>query len=165
MKAKKIILDIFTSFIILLSLFILTIGLLPKVTSYDAYYVTSDSMKPTIKKGDLIFTKEVKFEEVEVGDVLTFTKEGSEKWFSHRVVKIDEIGKSFKTKGDNNEVEDPIYTSYDAVVGRVDKKFPLVGFVPMFLATVWGKGLLVIVYVLYISFEIENVASKKRKKG
>lgn len=168
MKAKKIkktISDIFTTVIILLSMVLLTVGLLPKITSYDGYYVTSVSMEPAIKKGDLIFVKEVAFEEVEVGDVLTFTREGSEKWFSHRVVKIDNVEKSFKTKGDNNTVEDPIYTSYDEVVGRVEKKFPIIGYVPMLLEKAWGKAILVIIYVLYIAFEIENVASKKRKKG
>ncbi len=161
MKAKKIILDIFTSFIILLSLFLLTIGLLPKFTSYDAYYVISDSMTPAIKKGDLVFTKEVEFEEVEVDDVLTFTKDGSGRWFSHRVVKINEAGKSFRTKGDNNNAEDPGYTSFENVVGRVEKKMPLVGFVPMALSTVWGKIILVVIYAVYIAFEIENVRHKK----
>jgi len=161
MKAKKIITDIFTSFIILLSLLVLTIGLLPKFTSYDAYYVISDSMKPAIKKGDLVFTKEVKFEEVEVDDVLTFTKDGSERWFSHRVVKIKETEKSFRTKGDNNNAEDPGYTSFDNVVGRAEKKLPLVGFIPMALSTVWGKVILVIIYAVYIAVEIENFRHKK----
>lgn len=165
MKAKKTISNIFTTVIILLSLVLLTIGLLPKVTSYDGYYVTSDSMYPAIRKGDLVFTKEVAFEDVEVGDVLTFTREGSEKWFSHRVVRIKESEKSFRTKGDNNNVEDPGYTPYDAVVGRVEKKMPLIGFLPMMLATTWGKVVLVLVYVLYIAVEVENAASKKRKKG
>ncbi|MBQ7956467.1 MAG: signal peptidase I [Clostridia bacterium] len=165
MKAKKTISNILTTVIILLSLVLLTIGLLPKVTSYDGYYVTSDSMYPAIKKGDLVFTKEVAFEDIEVGDVLTFTREGSEKWFSHRVVRIKESEKSFRTKGDNNNVEDPGYTPYDAVVGRVEKKMPLIGFLPMMLATTWGKVVLASVYVLYIAVEVENAASKKRKKG
>lgn len=161
MKAKKRILDIFTSLIILLSLFVLTIGLLPKLTSYDAYYVISDSMYPAIKKGDLVFTKEVKFEEIEVDDVLTFTKDGSGRWFSHRVVKINEAKQSFRTKGDNNNVEDPGYTSFDNVVGRVEKKFPLVGFLPMALSTTWGKIILVVIYAVYIAVEIENFRHKK----
>ena len=164
-KIKKIISDVFTTIIILVSFVILTVGMLPKITSYDGYYVTSDSMSPAINKGDIVFVKEVAFEEIEVSDVLTFKREGSEKWFSHRVVKIDKAEKSFKTKGDNNTVEDPIYTSYDEVVGRVEKKFPLIGYVPMFLAKAWGKAILVIIYILYIAFEIEYVASKKRKKG
>lgn len=115
--------------------------------------------------GDLVFTKEVQFEDVEVEDVLTFTKQGSEKWFSHRVVEINTVEKAFRTKGDHNNVIDPGYTSFDAVVGRVEKKIPLVGFLPLALSATWGKVVLVAIYVLYIAVEVENAASKKRKKG
>lgn len=165
MKAKKTASKILTVFIILLSLFSITVSLAPKLSGYNGYYVISDSMSPAINKGDLVFTKEVDFEDIEVGDVLTFTREGSEKWFSHRVVKIKDSEKSFRTKGDNNNVEDPGYTSYDAVVGRVEKKIPLIGFLPMMLATTWGKVVIALVYVLYIAVEVEIAASKKRKKG
>ncbi len=163
-KIKKIASNIFTTFIILLSLVLITIGLLPHVTEYEGYYVISDSMSPAIKKGDLVFTKEVSFEEIEEGDVLTFTREGSEKWFSHRVVKINNVEKSFRTKGDHNDVEDPGYTSYDAVVGRVEKKIPVVGYFSFMLSTLWGKIILAIVYVLYIAFEIDNATLKKSRK-
>lgn len=165
MKAKQIISKIFTTFIILLSVVLITIGLIPKFTDYEGYYVSSDSMSPAMNVGDLVFTKEVQFEDVEVEDVLTFTKQGSEKWFSHRVVEINTVEKAFRTKGDHNNVIDPGYTSFDAVVGRVEKKIPLVGFLPLALSATWGKVVLVAIYVLYIAVEVENAASKKRKKG
>lgn len=165
MKAKQIISNIFTILIICISVVLITVGLIPKLTSYDGYYVSSDSMSPAINKGDLVFTKEVTFEDVEVGDVLTFTKEGSEKWFSHRVVEINTQEKSFRTKGDHNNVQDPGFTSFDAVVGRVEKKIPLVGFIPLAISTTAGKIVLAVIYVFYIAVEVENAASKKRKKG
>ncbi len=165
MKAKQIISNIFTTFIILLSVVLITIGLIPKFTDYEGYYVSSDSMKPAMNVGDLVFTKAVQFEDIEVGDVLTFTKQGSEKWFSHRVIEINTAEKSFRTKGDHNNVIDPGYTSFDTVVGRVEKKIPFVGFLPLALSATWGKVVLVAIYVLYIAVEVENAASKKRKKG
>ncbi len=164
MKTKQIISNIFTTFIILLSVVLVTIGMIPKFTDYKGYYVSSDSMSPAMNVGDLVFTKEVSFEEIEVGDVLTFTKQGSSKWFSHRVVKIDDNDKSFRTKGDHNDVTDPGYTSFNSVVGRVEKKMPLVGFIPMALSSTWGRVVLVVIYVLYIAVEVENISSKKRKK-
>lgn len=164
MKAKQIISNTFTILIICVSVVLLTVGLIPKFTDYDGYYASSDSMSPAINKGDLVFTKKVTFEEISVGDVLTFTKEGSEKWFSHRVVEINTQEKSFRTKGDHNNVQDPGYTSFDAVVGRVEKKIPLIGFIPMVLSFTWGKVILAVIYVLYIAVEVENTASKKRKK-
>ncbi|MBQ2828144.1 MAG: signal peptidase I [Clostridia bacterium] len=165
MKAKKVISNIFTTVIILLSVVLLTVGLIPVFTSYDGYYVSTDSMEPAMNVGDLVFAKEVSFEDIKVGDVLAFTKEGSEKWFSHRVIDINTEEKSFRTKGDHNNVEDPYFTSFDAVVGRVEKRVPLLGFIPLTLSYTWGKIALVLIYVFYIAYEVENAASKKRKKG
>lgn len=162
---KKVISNIFTAFIVLLSVVLLTVGLIPVFTSYEGYYVSTDSMTPVINVGDLVFTKKVEFEDIEVGDVLTFTRNGSKKFFSHRVVEINAREKSFRTKGDYNNVRDPGYTSFESVVGRVENKLPLLGFVPLALSTGWGKAALVLIYVLYIAVEVENIASKKRKKG
>ncbi|MBE6755410.1 MAG: signal peptidase I [Ruminococcaceae bacterium] len=164
MKAKKIASKILTVFIILLSLFLITVSLAPKMSGYNGYYVISDSMSPAINKGDLVFTKEVEFADVEVGDVLTFKKKGNDRWFSHRVVKINTEEKSFRTKGDHNNVEDPGYTSYDVVVGRVEKKVPFIGYFPFMLSTLWGKISLVAIYVFYFAFEIDNATLKKLRK-
>ncbi len=164
MKAKQIISNIFTSIIILLSVLLIVVGTAPSLMGYDGYYVSSDSMSPAINKGSLVFVREVDFEDIEVGDVLTFTRNGSEKWFSHRVIKVDASQKAFKTKGDHNNVSDPGYISFDNVVGRVEKKIPVLGFLPLALSTTAGKVILAVVYVLYIAVEIENAASKKRKK-
>ncbi len=164
MKAKKTVSKILTAFIILLSLFLITVSFAPKLSGYNGYYVISDSMSPAINKGDLVFTKEVNFEDIEVGDVLTFQKEGNERWFSHRVVKINTEEKSFRTKGDHNNVEDPGYTPYSAVIGRVEKKLPFIGYFPFMLSTLWGKIVLAAVYVFYIAFEIDNATLKKLRK-
>ena len=164
MKVKQIISNIFTVFIVCISVVLITVGMIPKISSYDGYYVSSDSMSPAINKGDLVFTKEVSFEDIQVNDVLTFTVEGSHKWYSHRVIEINTEEKSFRTKGDHNNVADPGFMSFDAVVGRVEKKLPLIGFVPLLLSTTTGKVVLAVIYVLYIAVEVENTASKKRKK-
>lgn len=164
MKAKKTVSKILTVFIILLSLFLITVSFAPKIAGYNGYYVISDSMSPAINKGDLVFTKEVNFEDIEVGDVLTFQKEGNERWFSHRVVKIDTEEKSFRTKGDHNNVEDPEYTPYSAVIGRVEKSLPFIGYFPFILSTLWGKIILAAVYIFYIAFEIDNATLKKLRK-
>lgn len=164
MKAKQIISNIFTGLIVCISVVLITVGMIPKLSSYEGYYVASDSMTPAINKGDLVFTKEVSFEDIQVDDVLTFTVEGSQKWYSHRVIEIDTEEKSFRTKGDHNNVPDPGRTSFDSVVGRVEKKIPFIGFIPLVLSTTWGKVVLAVIYVLYIAVEVENTASKKRKK-
>ncbi len=164
MKLKKTISNIFTVLVVAIATLLLLIGVVPRTMGYGGYYVSSDSMYPSIKKGSLIFVKEVAFEDIKEKDVLTFTKEGSEKWFSHRVVEIDTENRAFKTKGDNNNIEDPGYTPYTAVVGKVCFQVPLVGFISMVLSATWGKVVLLVICVLYAAIEVENIASKKRKK-
>ncbi len=161
---KKTISNIFTALVIAIAVMLLFIGVVPRVMGYDGYYVSSDSMYPSIKKGSLIFVKDIAFEDIKVKDVLTFTEEGSEKWFSHRVVEIDTENRAFKTKGDNNNIIDSGSTPYTAVVGKVHYQVPLVGFISMALSTVWGKIVLLVICIFYAAIEVENVASKKRKK-
>ncbi len=161
---KKLISNIFSCVVILLALVLLAVGIVPRLAGYEGYYVATDSMTPAIKVGSLVFVKEVEFEDVKVGDVLTFTKEGSEKWFTHRVIGVNEYTKAFRTKGDNNNIEDPAETPYKAVVGRVEWHVPIVGYLSMALDATWGKIVFFAICVLYAAIEVENIASKNRKK-
>lgn len=90
-----------------------------KITIFgvDTLSVQSDSMKPTFKKGDLIFIN-TNFEvgELEVGDVITYimtVDDGSgntvQIYNSHRITEIDVEGTVtwFTTQGDNNATPDP----------------------------------------------------------
>ncbi len=84
-------------------------------TPHPMAAVSSQSMWPTLKKGDLIFVKGVdKVEDLAVGDIIAF--EHPKGITVHRVVEIR--GDLITTKGDGNQAEDkPI--SFDQVVGRV----------------------------------------------
>lgn len=75
--------------------------------------VVSGSMEPTIKVGELIAVKPVEYEELEVGDIVTF--KGSSTYFTHRVYSIDSSG--IKTKGDANENVDEGYLAKEKVIG------------------------------------------------
>ncbi len=84
-------------------------------TPHPMAAVSSQSMWPTLKKGDLIFVKGVdKLEDLEVGDIIAF--EHPKGITVHRVVEVR--GDLITTKGDGNQAEDaPIH--FDQVVGRV----------------------------------------------
>ena len=90
--------------------------------------VTSQSMLPVLKRGDLVFIKGTDFEDIAVGSVIVFRH--GEGMAVHRVVKID--GQTITTKGDANTKEDNPITS-DDIVGRVPTigdrlvKIPFVG--------------------------------------
>ncbi len=80
---------------------------------YYMFDVVSDSMEPTINKGDVIISKRVKdVNSLKEGDVITFrAPSGTFKGYNitHRIIEIerDEDGNALhiKTKGDNPEVD------------------------------------------------------------
>ena len=90
--------------------------------------VTSQSMWPVLKRGDLIFIKGTDLEDIKVGSVIVFRH--GEGMAVHRVTMIE--GQTITTKGDANVGEDNPITS-DDVVGRVVSigerlvKIPFVG--------------------------------------
>lgn len=76
--------------------------------------VTSSSMWPGLKRGDIVLVKKTGTEDIDIGSVVVFKHENG--LAVHRVVKID--GTRITTKGDANPLADnPI--NYDDVVGRV----------------------------------------------
>ena len=82
-------------------------------------YVSSESMTPTINKGDLFFMNPFS-RSANVGDIIVFHLRGS--WTVHRVVAIVEDG--YITKGDNNVATDQqegraLPVSKDKIAGKV----------------------------------------------
>ena len=83
-------------------------------TEYPMVSITSSSMWPALKEGDLVLIKGIDKEELTIGDVIVYSNERG--FTIHRIVKLNE--NSLITKGDANNVNDnPV--EYDQVIGRV----------------------------------------------
>ena len=104
-------------------------------TEYPIASITSGSMWPSLKKGDLILIKGIDGkEEIKVGDIVVYK---NPKGFTiHRVIEMNE--ETFVTQGDANNVEDsPV--RYEEIIGKPltinDKPFriPFLGRVGMFI--------------------------------
>ena len=83
-------------------------------TEYPMASITSSSMWPALKEGDLVLIKAVEKEELEIGDVIVYQ---NVKGFTvHRIVKLNED--TLVTKGDANNVNDsPI--EYGQIIGKL----------------------------------------------
>lgn len=84
----------------------------------------SESMFPSIKKGDKIVIKIIKFSEVRVGDIIALHLADKRNIIVHRVIKIAQNsqgrGKKYIiTKGDNNNSEDSWIVEKKNFLGRV----------------------------------------------
>ncbi len=93
--------------------------------SYSFFKVVTPSMEPSIAVGEVIVTKSVAMDEVEVGDVVSFHSQAPDMFgmiITHRVVEIDtaENGeKCFLTKGDANLSVDGRYVLESNFIGKV----------------------------------------------
>ena len=76
--------------------------------------VKSNSMYPTLQKGDFILIK--RNNDYKKGDIITYDYE-SNYLVTHRI--IEKNNNSFKTKGDNNNSEDDKFIQLDNIKGKV----------------------------------------------
>lgn len=85
-------------------------------------------MEPEIKAGENIIVKECK--KYDVGDIITYITEEGE-IITHRIVSIDDY-ESYHTKGDANNVEDPIPVAKSQIYGKVIYHFNSILLSPIF---------------------------------
>jgi len=100
-------------------------------TEYPMAAITSGSMWPELKKGDLVFIEGIDPRTVQVDDIVVYVNEKNA-FTIHRVVELKE--NTLKTKGDANNVADtPI--KYEDIIGRLYKignwnaRLPKLGFI------------------------------------
>ena len=151
----KIILAIILIPIVLCSLIILIKGTLfpdkiPDVFGIKPMIVMSNSMESYISRGDLVFVKITKGEDLKKQDIIAYRLEGENYVITHRIVDIkQEDGEyKFETKGDNNNSSDGTLVRYKEVEGKYINKIPKLGAILMFLQD--PKGLVIILLIVLI---------------
>ena len=117
------------------------------------YCIQTGSMEPDYPVGMMIVVEPVDFEQLKIGDVITFAKD-IDTVVTHRIVDIDSEQQLITTKGDNNNVQDGSPVSYRNVVGRVKFGIRGIGYFILILNTNFGKWMLAIVLVALIGIEM-----------
>lgn len=179
-KILKIILNVFIWIFVAFSAFMTILSLtasssqdgIPSLSGTAFLTVSSDSMKGTFDKGDLILVKKLTDEgrqNLKVGDVITYRadldKNGTEELNTHRIYEInydaDGTVDSYVTWGDNNPIRDDDPVLWQFVIGKWNKKttddgavIPFVGGVISFIQKPTGF-LVAIVLPLVIFFLYE----------
>jgi signal peptidase len=138
----------------------------PSLVEGDAsYIVLTGSMEPAISPNDAVIVGTVTPADIEVGDVITYTRPGLEVPVTHRVVDIvdTESGTAFRTMGDANEDPDLQLVPADNVAGEVILVIPYIGYVVEFVGTPVGFAALVVVPIaLLIASEVWTFAARRR---
>lgn len=134
------------------------------------YAVTSNSMAETLKRGDVVYSKKVPFDELKVGDIVTVGSEYTDDYFTHRIVAIDKENQTITTKGDNNPSNDPVDTPAKRIVGKVWYSIPLLGFLTIAFGSLsQTKGLIILAVfaaaLIAINMIISHLCTKKNGGG
>ncbi len=142
----------------------------PSIGGFFPMIVLTDSMYPDIKSGDLIICHTIDAGDVKKDDVISFfdpSGKGSSV-VTHRVVEIvNKDGKLFfRTKGDNNNIEDKDPVPAENLVGIYKTRIAGLGNVAMFMQTTAGLIVCVILPILLlIGYDIirRSVYEKKNQ--
>jgi signal peptidase I len=121
--------------------------------------VTSGSMEPAIRVGDVVLTSPPEHP-MEPGHVITFddpARPGT--LVTHRIVSVDADGR-YRTQGDANPTPDSTLVTPDLVEGRGRILVPMAG-LPLLWAT--GNPLLLIVFVAVTVAAAVVVAGPRRR--
>lgn len=120
MKTAKFIANILTAIVYICIIGFLAIAA-PLVMGYHPVVVLSGSMEPTYHVGSVIYYKATPFEQINVGDPITFVGGEGGAMVTHRVVEKDESARAFGTQGDANDGRDPGMVPYSNVIGKAAK--------------------------------------------
>lgn len=154
-KSKgKLVKDIISYIVIAIVFIFMVISILSNVGlfGYKFYDVLTGSMSPTINPGSLIVVKEIDDSEVREGDIITFKGNSTSNLTTHRVVQVIEKDKNikFQTKGDANDVLDPMLIDGNLLVGKVIFDIPYMGKVMSFINQY--RVVIVILIIAYLCF-------------
>ena len=141
------------------------------------FTVITGSMAPKYKIGDVLIAREIKPEDIKVGDTISYlgkVDSFKDKVITHQVTKIEKTDNKYyyHTKGIANLVEDPII-SEDQLYGKVIYKCLIISLIYKIVSTNVGFYLFIIIPILYIItseiiitlLDMEEKKQSRRKKA
>ena len=139
---------------------------------FNAYVVLSGSMIPAIQIKDIVVTKKIPEEKLEIGDIITFISPDPRFGgisVTHRIIeKLYDESKgiyTYKTQGDANNVADAVPVPNSNILGKVILKVPKLGYIQDIVSSKGGLIILVLIPCLAIlSYDIMKMLKKVGQK-
>ena len=167
-KVWFVFINIILAIIIFLGLLLL-VSFLPMKNNFRILAVTSGSMQPAIKVGSIVVVQPIK--NYKVGDIISFNSGVTKKDnTTHRIVEIKGSGnnQTYVTKGDANKTNDQKEVPISKVIGKKIFTIPFVGYLLVYIKTLPGLILLIIIpatIIIYDEFtKIKNEAISIKNK-
>ncbi len=156
-RVSKLFSIFFVSLAFILALLIAGVRLLGVLP----YTVLSGSMSPNYPVGSLIYVKPAVFENVRVGDPITFKLSDHSAVATHRVVQIDEANRLFYTKGDANDAPDGAPVAADNLIGVPVFCIPVLGYIASFVSAPPGLYITISAVAIYLVLSSLSALLKK----
>ena len=139
------------------------------IGGFRVFMIVSESMKGEYDIGDILVSKKVSEDKINVGDNVTYLGEEKELKgliITHKVVKMleDDDGVKFITKGLANEVEDPSIR-YDQIYGKVVYKTFVLSFIAKLMNNKLTYYILFTLIALIMSIEITSAIFEARREA
>lgn len=126
--------------------------------------VLTGSMEPELPVGSLLVIKPAEYEEIAVGDDITFVRDKNLTLVTHRVIEKDDETQKITTQGiANNSADKP--TSYGNVVGKVAFHIPFAGYFVIWTSDLKGKIICGIIIAALVALSILFSKSEPEKEG
>jgi len=139
--------------------------IVPKIMGMQAMAVLTGSMEPNIHVGAIVFVKQTPWDELKVGDVVTYNLTGGT-YVTHRVVAKDETAQTVTTQGDANETADSLPVPYSNILGRMSFEVPELGYISIYARTPLGiAGICAVVLIVILLIFLPDALTDPKKKN
>lgn len=136
-----------------------------RLVGITPYAVLSGSMEPALPVGALLFVQKTEFDQIQVGDIITFVQNAELEVATHRVVAVDSAARRLTTKGDANDTIDGSPVQEANLVGVVVFCIPKVGYFLNGITTVPGVYFAAAgVLVLLLGAFLPDLLGKSKKQ-
>lgn len=131
----------------------------PQFYIYKAYIISTESMQPTLNKGDVIIIKKAKKEDLKENDIITYKDKGE--IITHRIVEIKPNGNKYITKGDNNIAKDEQSLSFEDIEGKLVLKIPHLG---NMVAELKNGIVIILTILIFLIIHLNRIGMKEKSE-
>ncbi len=138
------------------------------LAGFQTLTVLSDSMRPTLRAGDVVVDRKIHPLEARIGDVVTFkSPESGGRLITHRVVRMKTSGRTveFETRGDANTGSETWSLPASGTIGRVEYRVPKLGYLTNVAGSRFGRFAFLVVPVLLLgALELKRIWRPSERK-
>ncbi len=136
---------------------------IPDIFGYKIFVVLDEKMDESTKYGDLVFTKNINTEDLNIENIVAF-RNNTNKVTIHKIIEITEANnvKTFTMKTASNEVGDTKYVKQDKIEGIIIHRIENVGLVILYMQNPFVILLIACIFLIigliiyYIAQELDK---------